>query len=342
MENLKVSEFQRKKYGFFFWIRERFYERSLGHALREGQLPASVLDNELLLKDGNALTRLLPYESYDDGCFLNQDTAGLVYQVDNRMDANDLSDVMHALADSGLMTQLVSVLSGAGDHLLLAVSAEHAQVEKLKAEVRTHLDAYLTLLSTVDPQQFIDILRPFFQDASGVSSNAYDDHMLINTQFGDAEGSVDFERMVLGSKDIRFYTVSRWSHGGWPIVTQIPKVMPPGYVVVMSHNLVRIDDSKKYLTSTSVVSSVPHQHQDKGVSPFGMLNDGKCPGHFELEKLFASQNWILEREIAYQPLILMNTLPLGVTMPAQKVLLKRRYVTELHDHLKTALDLRCV
>lgn len=342
MENLKVSEFQRKKYGFFFWIRERFYERSLGHALREGQLPASVLDNELLLKDGNALTRLLPYESFDDGCFLNQDTAGLVYRVDTRMDAKDLNDVMHTLADSGLMVQLVSVLSGAGDDLLLAVSAEYAQIDALKVGVRTHLDAYSTWLSTVDPQQFIDILRPFFQGASDVSSADYDDHMLINTQFGDVEGSVDFDRMVLGSKDIRFYAVNRWSNGGWPIVTQIPNIMPAGYVVVISHNLVRNAESQKYLTSTTLVSSVPHTPQGRVSSPFSMLNDEKRVEPFALEKLFASKNWILEREIALQPLILMNTLPLGVTMPAQKILLKRRYVTALHDHLKTALDLRCV
>lgn len=342
MDDLKVSEFQRRKYGFFFWVKERFYERSLGHLLREGKLPASVLDNEVLLKDGNALTRLLPYESYEGSCFLNQDTIGMIFQVDRRIDAKDLDVLMHLLAEAGLVVQLTSVLAETASHLLLSVSAAYAQMDELKQAASRLIEPYLAWLDVIDPERFIRIIRPFFQDAEEVASDGYDSRLLINNQFGDVEGSINFDCMTLGGRDIRFYIVSRWAYGGWHLINQIPGVMPAGFVVVITHALCHDAETKAFSTSTTLVSSVP-SNKGVGVEPaISKLNESLRKVPFELEKLFASKSWILEREITHQPLILMNTLPMASNLAAQKLLLKRRYVKATNDHLETALFLRCV
>ena len=78
MDTTKVKNWNEAKYRIVHWVLEKMREVPIGKLLADGYLPSSILEINALLNEVT-ITALLPFESYENGVFIHENTHASCY-----------------------------------------------------------------------------------------------------------------------------------------------------------------------------------------------------------------------------------------------------------------------
>lgn len=107
MDTTKVKNWNEAKYRIVHWVLEKMREVPIGKLLADGYLPSSILEINALLNEVT-ITALLPFESYENGVFIHENTHASCYFLQgflNRDVAKSVFDGLLTCVRAGRMRE---------------------------------------------------------------------------------------------------------------------------------------------------------------------------------------------------------------------------------------------
>ncbi len=325
MLDIKATPIDRLKHRVSVTLSNWLYEASVGHRLKNGELPASIhrMRNYFEKRE---LASFLPYEVYsDEGLFLNEGSlsAAFFLRTKTRLDENHVSAVAHQIVNEipvGSWLQLQYFNTGleaeAYDCVLSLNFNENTPVNDVSGWVNTLEAGFSAIgiqIEPLTPDSLLELLSRFFNEPS----SSYDDQDIIKNQKGRVHlnilpGVIELAREETACQKFTAFTIRH---------TGARRQVPLAHLVPALLGNVR-----------GVLSlGLRHEADGMAVAHFGYLGIGEgTPATWKT--LFSRAGWLIEQDKYNTHVSFLAALPMGLDSELGLVLEKtqraRRYTAQ--------------
>ncbi len=291
MDTTKVKNWNEAKYRIVHWVLEKMREVPIGKLLADGYLPSSILEINALLNEVT-ITALLPFESYEDGVFIHENTHASCYFLQGFLNR----DVAKSVFDGLLVGQILQICMIKNKNKNTQYVAALSQKVDMKGEQEplVSFNQQMEGQQRMDAQGLLALLYPFLNTEETVVPQ-YEDDVLLCRQLGDSDTQVTKNTIDIKnnnqSKSFRIYTLRclGWDENG--IIHEVLESLSTIEEFIVTSNYCR--DEKGFLWGQLIIVVRESENTDEFV-----------------KKIFSDRGWLIEKECAHPLLVLQACLPM--------------------------------